>query len=76
MDKLYSHLKELQCNATVYVNMAYIYMMLNMGNPDAQICMKHEENFVVDNMALGHIFLPNITSVFLCQEEQTNKQTN
>lgn len=34
-DKLYSHLKELKCIATVYVNMAYIYMMLNMGNPDA-----------------------------------------
>ena len=46
-----------------------------MGNPDAQIYMKHEENFVVDNMALGHIFLPNITSVFLCQYESTNQPT-
>jgi hypothetical protein len=39
--------------------------MSNMGNPDAQIRMKQEENFVVDNIALGHIFLPNITSAFL-----------
>jgi hypothetical protein len=58
IDKLYSHLKELYCIATVYVNLAYIYVMSNMGNPDAQIHMKHEENFVVDNMGLGHIFLP------------------
>ena len=71
IDKLYSHLKELWCIATVYVNLAYIYVMSNMGNPDAQIHMKHEENFVVDNVALGHIFLPNITLVFLCQYELT-----
>jgi hypothetical protein len=34
MDKLYVHLKELQCISTVYVNLAYIYMMSNMGNSD------------------------------------------
>jgi len=47
-------------------------MMSNMGNPDAQIHMKHEGNLVVDNVALGHIFLPNITLVFLSQHELTN----
>jgi len=51
-------------------------MMSNMGNPDAQIHMKRKENFVVDNVALGHIFLPNITSVFLCQYEQRKKERN
>jgi hypothetical protein len=72
MDKLYSHLKELQCIATAYLNLAYIYMMSNMSNPDAQTHMKHEENLVVYNMALGQIFLPNITLIFLCQYELTN----
>jgi hypothetical protein len=44
MDKLHAHLKELQCFAAVYVNLAYIYMMSNMGSSDAQIHMKQEEN--------------------------------
>jgi hypothetical protein len=50
--------------------------MSNMGNPDAQTHMKHEENLVVDNVALEHIFLPNIILAFLCQYELTNQLTN
>ena len=37
-----------------------------------QMETKHEGNLVVDNVALGHIFIPNITLVFLCQYELTN----
>lgn len=68
MDKLYSHLKEI---ATLYVNLAYTYMMSDINNPDAQMHMKHEENFVVEKWHWD-IFLSNTNSVLLCQYDFTN----